>query len=123
MTREGGLRPDDKERRGAGKITGKGLARTDDREEPGAGRMQRLLISGRVQGVFFRAFAKRKADELGIIGYARNLSTGDVEIVAEGRNMAEFIRAVSSGPDSAKVLKVESRTVQEDRQFSGFSII
>jgi acylphosphatase len=45
---------------------------------------RRFLVSGRVQGVFFRADAKRRADELGLAGYARNLPDGRVELVAEG---------------------------------------
>lgn len=43
-----------------------------------------ILASGRVQGVFFRASAKRVADTHGLTGYARNLQDGQVEIIAEG---------------------------------------
>ena len=42
-----------------------------------------ILVSGRVQGVFYRASAKRVADSCGLVGYARNLPDGKVEIVAE----------------------------------------
>ena len=46
----------------------------------------RLLISGRVQGVYFRMFAQKKAKQLGIKGYAKNLADGRVEIIAEADN-------------------------------------
>ncbi|HEY4504301.1 MAG TPA: polyprenyl diphosphate synthase [Candidatus Paceibacterota bacterium] len=44
----------------------------------------KILIGGRVQGVFFRAAAKRVADEYGVAGYAKNLPDGMVQIIAEG---------------------------------------
>jgi len=44
----------------------------------------RFLVSGRVQGVSFRAYTQAKARELGLGGHARNLPDGRVEVVAEG---------------------------------------
>ena len=49
----------------------------------------RLLISGRVQGVYFRLFAQKKAKQLGVKGYAKNLADGRVEIIAEADNSRE----------------------------------
>ena len=43
-----------------------------------------LIVSGNVQGVFFRANVKKKADESGLRGYAKNLEDGNVEVCAEG---------------------------------------
>lgn len=64
-----------------------------------------LLISGRVQGVGFRAFTQRYAQKLGIKGWVRNLPTGEVELAAEGPEeaMAEFEKQVRQGPRWAKV--------------------
>jgi acylphosphatase len=45
----------------------------------------KLVVRGRVQGVGYRYFIARTASELGINGYVKNLYSGDVEIVAEGR--------------------------------------
>jgi len=45
-----------------------------------------IRVSGKVQGVFFRAFTKEKADELGVVGFVRNESNGDVYIEAEGES-------------------------------------
>ena len=44
----------------------------------------KIIFFGRVQGVFFRANAKRKADELGLKGYAKNLDNGSVEVIMQG---------------------------------------
>ena len=68
-----------------------------------------LLISGRVQGVFFRRFAQQKAKELGIAGWARNLIDGGVEIMAEGEkeNIERFIDWCKSGPPLAKVKDIK----------------
>ena len=44
----------------------------------------KILVSGKVQGVFFRDGTRRKAMDLGLTGYAKNLPDGDVEVVAQG---------------------------------------
>jgi len=45
----------------------------------------RAVVRGRVQGVWYRAHTEKRARELGVVGYVRNLPDGSVEIVAEGR--------------------------------------
>ena len=69
-------------------------------------------MDGRVQGVFYRASAARRARELGISGYARNLPDGQVEVLACGsaQAVAQFIDWLWIGPSAAKVSAV---TVQE----------
>ena len=68
-----------------------------------------IKISGMVQGVFFRDSAKQEAKKLGLVGYAKNLADGSVEIVACGdeEKIKEFISWCRQGPDSAKVEKTE----------------
>lgn len=65
----------------------------------------RLIITGRVQGVFFRASAADQARLLGIHGFARNLADGSVEIVAEGaRTKLQVLCAwAQRGPADAQV--------------------
>ncbi len=46
----------------------------------------KVVISGLVQGIFFRNFIKGKADELGVKGHVRNLETGEVEVFLEGED-------------------------------------
>ena len=64
-----------------------------------------LIISGNVQGVFFRANAKKEAIHLGLKGFARNLDNGNVEIIAEGDAMmiGEFVQFLRNSPGSSKV--------------------
>ena len=47
----------------------------------------KAIVSGRVQGVFYRATAKQVAEELGISGYAKNLANGEVEVEATGQDL------------------------------------
>jgi acylphosphatase len=49
---------------------------------------RRCLVAGRVQGVFFRARTRQRAEQLGVTGYARNLADGRVEVVACGEPAA-----------------------------------
>ena len=69
----------------------------------------RFLVSGRVQGVFFRASTRDAARALGLAGYARNLDDGRVEVVAQGSEDAiEALRAwLHDGPPQARVDQVE----------------
>ena len=66
---------------------------------------KRCLVSGRVQGVFYRASTKDRARELGVAGYAKNLPDGRVEVLACGEEEAvqELIEWLWQGPPTAKV--------------------
>jgi len=68
----------------------------------------RCIITGRVQGVFFRASTERKAQQLGITGYARNLPDGSVEVLACGEASAvEDLKLwLWTGPPAAQVKDV-----------------
>jgi acylphosphatase len=83
----------------------------------------RVLISGRVQGVWFRASAEEVARELGLAGFVRNLPDGRVEAAFEG-NDADVDRAVAwcwEGPPHAHVDEVEM--IREDPSGeSGFRV-
>ncbi|WP_233843358.1 acylphosphatase [Dyella sp. 2HG41-7] len=65
----------------------------------------RFLVSGRVQGVFFRASTRNEALRLGLDGYARNLSDGSVEVVACGsaEALAQLEQWLWQGPSAAHV--------------------
>lgn len=67
-----------------------------------------IRVSGRVQGVFFRQFAKRKAVELGVVGFARNEPDGTVTIEAEGDPAAldTLVAWCHEGPTFARVERV-----------------
>ena len=82
-----------------------------------------FIVSGCVQGVWFRASTKRQADAFGISGWVRNLGDGRVEGRARGADgaLAEFHRWLQRGPDHARVLGVEWIETA-DEGFDGFSI-
>lgn len=86
----------------------------------------RLLVSGRVQGVFFRQSTRDMACSLGLLGWVRNLASGQVEIEAFGG--AEAIEQLclwcQKGPPAASVasVSVESRQAVEQCPFADFQI-
>jgi acylphosphatase len=69
-----------------------------------------IIVRGRVQGVFFRGSTKAVADQLGVKGYVRNESNGDVFIAAEGDKVSleMFLDWCNEGPENAQVTSVES---------------
>ena len=69
----------------------------------------RYLISGRVQGVFYRAGAQQQASSLGLRGWVRNLVDGRVELLACGDQavLKELEKWLQIGPDYAKVSNIE----------------
>lgn len=83
-----------------------------------------MFIEGRVQGVFFRAHTKEKAEELGLKGWVRNLPDGRVEAVFEGEktSIEKMIAWCHVGPPLARVDKVEVRWEEPRDEFEGFSI-
>jgi acylphosphatase len=76
----------------------------------------RLFVSGRVQGVGFRFFVLRRAQDLGLTGYATNLADGRVEIVARGAESELHVleQAVRAGPRHAKVAQVEKAEISDE---------
>ncbi|HET6725965.1 MAG TPA: acylphosphatase [Gammaproteobacteria bacterium] len=77
-------------------------------------RCRRFLVSGMVQGVFFRASTRTEAHRLGIGGYAANLANGCVEVVACGPDDAlnELAAWLRHGPPRARVDSVEVEEVE-----------
>ena len=70
---------------------------------------KKCLVGGRVQGVFYRATAARRARELGIDGYARNLPDGRVEVLACGDEavVGIFVEWLWTGSSASRVTSVE----------------
>ena len=83
------------------------------------------VVYGYVQGVFFRAFVSRRAKELGLTGYVRNLPNGQtVEVHAEGeRNkLEELIGYLEVGPPAATVERVVTNWSEYTGSYSSFTI-
>ncbi|HED19822.1 MAG TPA: acylphosphatase [Gammaproteobacteria bacterium] len=73
----------------------------------------RCIITGRVQGVFYRASTEREARQLGVTGYARNLPDGSVEVLACGEVAAveELKLWLWSGPPASRVKDVRCESL------------
>jgi len=84
-----------------------------------------VLISGRVQGVWYRASTKNKADELGLVGWVRNTEEGNVEAVFEGEKgqIDEMIAWCWIGPPMAKVTDIKMLPIHSDETYSGFVVL
>jgi acylphosphatase len=88
--------------------------------------MERVIvrISGKVQGVGYRFFAIDEAVVRGLVGYARNLSNGDVEVVSEGPRpvLEDFVAALRKGPRASRVDDVRPEWQPARREFEDFGI-
>lgn len=84
-----------------------------------------VLVSGRVQGVFFRTFTKEKAFAQGVSGWVKNLPDGRVEAVFEGENRAieKLIDDLKQGPTHGKVDKINVGYEDYLDEFRGFHVI
>ena len=83
-----------------------------------------VIISGRVQGVWFRATTKEKAKEYNVKGWVRNTSDGKVEavFVGEEKDVEKMIQWCHHGPTLAEVEKVEVTSYTAKESFKDFTI-
>ncbi|MDB4921712.1 acylphosphatase [Mucilaginibacter sp.] len=83
-----------------------------------------ITVKGKVQGVFYRASTKAVADQLGVKGYVKNESNGDVFIEAEGDKFAleMFLEWCHEGPQDAEVTSVESNE-GELKNYRNFEVV
>ena len=77
---------------------------------------RRYVVKGRVQGVGFRYFVCRAAQNLGIRGCVRNLEDGTVEVHAQGgsETMTRFVAEIRSGPSFAMVEDIQEDDVETE---------
>lgn len=85
---------------------------------------QRFLVSGRVQGVGFRASAVQAAERIGVAGWVRNLPSGEVEALVAGdadavERMADWLR---HGPPGARVGGLTASPADAEAALSGFEL-
>jgi acylphosphatase len=85
---------------------------------------KRYIIKGRVQGVGFRYFVYRKALQLSVKGYVKNLPNGDVEIEAEAseRNIEEFEKYLWKGPVLSNVVEIKITEIPTTSYYLSFDI-
>jgi acylphosphatase len=84
----------------------------------------RAIVSGRVQMVTYRAFVEKHARHLAITGYARNLTNGNVEVVAQGYedNLQKLLGYIRKGPFMATVSNVEVEWRDSRQKYDSFEI-
>jgi acylphosphatase len=84
-----------------------------------------IIISGKVQGVFFRKNTKQKAVELKINGWVKNTPDDRVEIFAQGNkeDLNTFINWCKQGPPKAIVENIQVTEKEADDNLKGFSIL
>ncbi len=84
---------------------------------------RRLLVEGRVQGVFYRDTCRRQAQQAGLAGWARNRADGAVEVLIEGEAHAveRLVAWCRSGPPQAMVTAVKV-SAEEPEGISGFTV-
>ena len=84
-----------------------------------------IIVTGIVQGVFFRASTRDYAIRLNLVGTVRNLRDGTVEIIAEGKEEKLFnlIGYAKRGPPSAKVFNIDVKWKESEGKLYGFKLI
>jgi acylphosphatase len=85
----------------------------------------KITVSGKVQGVYYRAYTRKQAHKLNLTGYAKNLANGDVEIIACGQQKAinQLIAWCQKGPLLARVNQIRSETWNGQTGFTAFDIL
>ena len=88
----------------------------------------KFIISGKVQGVFFRTGIKDYADKIGVRGAVRNLQDNTVEVVAQGDRLQinQIMGYCKQGSEEAQVTKVDTEKLEEDdtvQKYDAFRII
>lgn len=85
---------------------------------------QHFIVSGTVQGVGYRYSALQKAEELGVTGWVKNLSSGQVEILAEADadTLTQFKSWLELGPAYANVTQVDVNSLNASNEFRTFTI-
>jgi acylphosphatase len=83
-----------------------------------------IIFAGRVQGVGFRKFVKKKADEMGVKGFVRNLPDGTVEVLAEAdeETLKKFFKTIENGPPLASVNGVRYEFLEKEGGYDEFKI-
>jgi acylphosphatase len=84
----------------------------------------RLIIEGRVQGVFFRESTRKQAVRIGVFGWVRNRPEGTVEVVAEGQEekVRKLVEWCHQGPPAARVTRVRETQELFEGEFSDFDV-
>ena len=88
-------------------------------------RVVKVHVSGRVQGVWFRAWTRQEADRLGLAGWVRNEADGTVSALIAGpeREVAEMLSLLWQGPPAARVDNVRVEEAEATNLPPRFSVV
>jgi acylphosphatase len=83
-----------------------------------------IIVNGLVQGVGFRYFVVRRAEELGLTGYTKNLFSGEVYTVVEGERamIEEFYKKIKIGPSHADIKNASIKWSDSKNEFTRFEV-
>ena len=83
-----------------------------------------IIVEGRVQGVGYRDYVRRRALGLGLVGYVMNLKDGRVRVHAEGARevIEDLMRQLEKGPPLSRVDRVTPRWLLPGRRYASFDI-
>ena len=83
-----------------------------------------IIVTGRVQGVWYRKYTQERANELGIRGWVKNTPDGNVLVVAqaEKKDIETFIDYLKIGPPLARVDKILTSEIHVSGDFDNFSV-
>ncbi len=89
-----------------------------------SGEALKIVVKGRVQGVGYRRFAQKAAQDCKISGWARNLYSGEVEIYAQGnqQDLEKYLEKLKRGPLFGRVDEVQAQQVKSE-DINGFIIL
>lgn len=84
-----------------------------------------LIISGKVQGVFYRASCQEAAQRFGLKGWVKNLSTSEVEVLVQGEKekIKKLIEWCKKGPSKAVVSEVKVDWEKISKEFDNFAVV
>jgi len=82
------------------------------------------VVAGHVQGVGFRYFVVTQAQNLKLTGWVRNLTNGDVEVIAEGNafDLEQLLSQLHQGPPGSHVISVNAEWLAAENNFTLFSV-
>ena len=83
-----------------------------------------MIVEGRVQGVGYRDYVRRRAAGLGLVGYVMNLKDGRVRVHAEGARevIEDLMRQLEKGPPLSRIDRVTPRWLLPGRRYASFDI-
>jgi len=84
----------------------------------------KIIVTGRVQGVGYRWFARENAQELDLTGYVKNLISGDVEVIAQGREeqVWKLTNILREGPSFSKVIDLNITELSDAQLYDCFEV-